>query len=90
MFFALKAVCADLGFSGFDLPYIRPQIKEDKLSINMACTDDQVLILDKEKTTILFIQIDFPNNLCPLKINCIRPSSAIFWMTLVKSSELSA
>lgn len=33
----------------FDSPYIMAQIKEDKLDINIACTDDQVLVLDKEK-----------------------------------------
>ena len=33
----------------FDVPYIMMQIKEDKFNIAMDCTDDQVLILDKEK-----------------------------------------
>lgn len=33
----------------FDLPYILAHVEEDKVQIDMACTDDKVLILDKDK-----------------------------------------
>ena len=33
----------------FDLPYILAQVEEDKIQVNMDCTNDLVLILNKEK-----------------------------------------